>query len=54
VLILGITTVIEFITGVYAFKLPKTKRTAVVILLANIPTVGIAVYETARLTAQAL
>lgn len=54
VLIPGITVAIELATGIYVFKLPKTKKTAIVILLANILTVGIAVYETARLTTQSV
>jgi hypothetical protein len=53
-LILGLTVLFEYWAGVWLFTLPRTGRTMLVLVAANIPSVGIAIYGTANLVMKAL
>ena len=53
-LILAITVLLEYWAAVLLFALPRTWRTAGVFIIANVPSVAIAIYGTARLVGEAL
>ena len=53
-LIYAITVIIEYLVAVKIFQVPKSKRTLIVIGLANIPTVSLAIWQTLVLTGEAL
>jgi hypothetical protein len=53
-LILAITVVLEYWAGALLFALPRTLRTLCVFTAANVPSVAIAIYGTARLVGDAL
>jgi len=54
ILIYGITVGIEYFAGTRLFNLQRTKHTFLVISLANIPSVGLAVWQTIVLFGEAL
>ena len=54
-LLVYLTTVaLEYLTGTRMFSLPRSRRTAVVVALANVPSVGVAMYATAELAVRGL
>ena len=53
-LIFVITVTIEYLIAVKLFNIPRSKRTLVVIGIANIPTVSLAIWQTLELTSKAL
>jgi hypothetical protein len=53
-LILGVTVLLEYWAGVWLFALPRNWRTVWVFVAANVPSVGIALYGTARIVGDAL
>jgi hypothetical protein len=53
-LILGVTVLLEYWAGVLLFALPRTWRTIWVFVGANVPSVAIAIFGTARMVGEAL
>ena len=53
-LVFVLTVIIEYFTGVLLFSLPRSWRTLGVFTVANVPSVGLAVYAAIELTAKAL
>jgi hypothetical protein len=53
-LVFILTVVIEYFTGVRVFSLPRSWRTLGVFTAANLPSVGLAIYETLELASRAL
>jgi hypothetical protein len=53
-LVFILTVLIEYFAGVVAFSLPRSWRTLWVFSAANVPSVGLAVYETFRLAGKVL
>ena len=54
VLVFTMTVGAEYAAGTRLFSLPQSWRTVRVIAIANVPSVGLALYETAVLTGKAL
>jgi len=54
VLVFAITVAAEYVAGTRVFSLPRSWKTASIIALANVPSVGLAIYETMELTGKAL
>ena len=53
-LIFAMTVAIEYLVAIKIFGISKTKRTLLIIGLANVPSVSIAIWQTMELTGKAL
>lgn len=53
-LVFAVTVVLEYLTGVSFFSLPRSRRTIWIFVAANVPSVGLAIYEMLELTGKAL
>ena len=53
-LVFAVTVVVEYLTGVFFFSLPRSRRTVLIFVAANVPSVGLAVYEMLELSGKAL
>ena len=54
VLVFAMTVAAEYAAGTFLFSLPRSWKTVGVIAAANVPSVGLALYETGVLTGKAL